>query len=147
MKVINQFRTYYQDSTESELYVPGNDHFCYILEDVGRPVNVKVYRETCIPEGVYDVYYSKSRHFNNKEMLILSNQENKYEIIRDGISYKGVRVHGGNTVDNTLGCLLANHHNDNPGSGSMYGRASDDLLAIVKPWIDAGEDVKWVISS
>ncbi len=146
IRFINQVRTYYQDSTESELYLPNGERFCYILEDVGRPVNVKVYAETCVSEGIYNVICSVSKRFG-KEMLMLSNQDNGYEIIRGGISFKGTRVHGGNKVEHTLGCQLANYNNDNPGSGSMYGRASDDLLAIVKPWLDAGETVKWVISS
>ena len=143
--IINQIRTYKSDRTESELYMPAEGgRFCWMLEDVGRPANVKLDGETCIPEGVYNVTVSMSARFN-KEMIMLSNQANGYEIRRDGISFKGIRVHGGNNVGHTHGCPLANHNNLH--DGRMYGKASDDLLIAIKEGMARGIEYLWVISS
>lgn len=144
MKIINQIRTYKQDHTDSELYSPTQPtRFCHVLEDVGRPHGVKIDAETCIPEGVYNVIINRSTRFN-KDMILLFNQEDK-TVYRFGISFSGVRAHGGNDVDNTEGCPLVAYNSDL--NGKVWGRASDDLLLIIRDWIDSGEEVRWIISS
>ena len=142
---IIQIRSYKQDHTESELIVPWvGGRFCYILEDVARPTNVKIPGETCIPEGIYQVGYSMSTRFG-KEMLTLTDEIGGYQITKSGVNFKGVRVHGGNDVDDTHGCPLANYTNTH--DGTMYGRASDDLLAIIKTNMAKGIVYQWIITS
>ena len=144
MKIINQIREYKKDHTDSDLYIPDHDdRFCYVLEDAGRPNGVKVKAETCIPEGVYNVVISRSARFK-KDMILLYNQKDQ-SVYRYGAKFTGVRVHCGNSMENTEGCPLANYHSD--GQGKAWGRASDDLLIKVREWIDSGEEVLWVISS
>ncbi len=144
MKIINQIREYKKHHTDSELYLPDHDdRFCYVLEDAGRPNGVKVQAETCIPEGVYRVEISRSNRFK-KDMILLYNQEDK-SVYRYGARFTGVRVHGGNSIDNTEGCPLANYHSD--GEGKAWGRASDDILAKIREWNFIGHVVLWVISS
>lgn len=142
---INQIRDYKATYTPSEVYLPGEgERFCWTLEDVARPVGTKFPGETCIPEGVYDVSVSVSTRFN-KEMIMLSNQDNGYEIKRDGVSFKGIRVHGGNKISQTHGCPLANFTNNH--DGTMFGRASDALLVYIKKGMAEGIRYRWVISS
>lgn len=69
------------------------EHFAYTLEDVTR--DVKVYGETAIPTGEYDVIVDHSAHFN-KELPHILNVK----------GFDGVRIHGGNSAKDTLGCIL-----------------------------------------
>ena len=83
--------------TLGELFVDGK-HFGYTCEDTDRHLEtggVKVYGETCIPSGKYKVRVTTSARFH-KELPILENVP----------SYDGVRIHGGNTAADTLGCIL-----------------------------------------
>ena len=70
-------------------------YVCQTLEDVVRPDGVKVVHETAIPAGTYPVTVTMSRRFGI--MLPLISGVNMYE---------GVRIHAGNRVSDTSGCLL-----------------------------------------
>lgn len=80
------------DCQLGEMLVDGK-HFAYTLEDVSR--DVKVYGETAIPAGEYDVVVTMSTRFK-KELPLL----------QDVVGFGGVRIHGGNTAKDTLGCIL-----------------------------------------
>ena len=89
-----------KNATISPLLVDG-EFECYILEDVvreikGRPVNEwKVFGETAIPEGRYQVIITMSPRFNKKLPLLM-----------DVPGFVGVRVHSGNFSTHTEGCLI-----------------------------------------
>lgn len=68
-------------------------HFAWSLEDVER--DKKVYGETAIPKGIYNVIVDMSTRFK-KEMPHILNVK----------GFDGVRIHGGNTDADTLGCIL-----------------------------------------
>ena len=89
--------------TEGELYVNGV-YFCKTLEDTNRDLNKngqfdndekKVYGETCIPYGKYKIILSYSPKFKRElpEILKVSN-------------FQGIRIHRGNKISDTLGCVL-----------------------------------------
>lgn len=89
--------------TEGELYVNGV-YFCKTLEDTNRDLNKngqfdnnekKVYGETCIPYGKYKVILSYSPKFKRELPEIL-----------DVPNFQGIRVHRGNKISDTLGCVL-----------------------------------------
>ena len=89
--------------TEGELYVNGV-YFCKTLEDTNRDLNKngqfdnnekKVYGETCIPYGKYKVILSYSPKFKRELPEILEVPD-----------FQGIRIHRGNKIADTLGCVL-----------------------------------------
>ena len=66
---------------------------CYTLEDIVR--DEKVHGRTAIPAGTYPLRISRSFRFK-RDLPEVMNVPN----------YSGVRIHGGNTHENTEGCPL-----------------------------------------
>lgn len=91
-------------TTTGKLYING-EFECYTLEDVDRglkqnmPIDEikkrKLYGDTCIPEGRYEVIITYSPLFK-KAMPLLLNVP----------GYEAIRIHPGNTDKDTLGCIL-----------------------------------------
>lgn len=67
--------------------------FCYTLEDPWR--EKKVYGDTCIPEGTYEIVITYSNRFKRELPLLLNVP-----------GFEGIRMHGGTTKEHTLGCVL-----------------------------------------
>ena len=80
------------NSTIGELYIDGKFE-CYTLEDVER--DKKIDGKTAIPKGTYKVIINHSNRFNRLLPLLL-----------DVPNYTGVRIHSGNTAQDTEGCIL-----------------------------------------
>ena len=90
--------------TEGKLYINGV-YFCDTLEDKDRGLlqtmsidtikTMKVYKETCIPYGKYKVILSMSKRFGKVMPELL-----------DVKGFIGVRMHSGNTIYDTEGCIL-----------------------------------------
>lgn len=78
--------------TIGKLYI-NKEYFCDTLEDAIR--EKKIYAETAIPFGKYEVTISYSPRFK-KNLPLLLNVPN----------FEGVRIHSGNTKDDTEGCIL-----------------------------------------
>jgi len=85
-------KEYSPKSTIGELHV--DDRFeCFTLEDRVRAMKVR--ETTAIPPGRYEVVVTWSNRFK-RPLPLLMNVPN----------YDGVRIHTGNTDENTEGCLL-----------------------------------------
>ena len=89
--------------TKGMLYI-NNTFFCETLEDINRDKNKngkfdlgeeKVYGDTCIPYGTYKVIISYSPKFK-RELPEILNVNN----------FSNVRIHRGNKILDTLGCIL-----------------------------------------
>jgi hypothetical protein len=137
IKIIRE--EYFTRTTIGKLYFPDDtEPFCLTLEDTVRAVNIKVPGETAIPEGIYNVTVTMSSRFK-RDMPMLSNQDNGYEIISKGIGFKGVRLHGGNNHNNTHGCpLLAYNRIDKT---TIQGTAEKEVTSKIKAYLDAGYEV------
>lgn len=143
-KYIIQHRQYHDEATFSNVYLPGQEaRFCFSLEDKKQPYGVKVPGETCIPEGVYRATGTQSVRFK-KRMIQIYNQDDM-SVDRDGVRFTGVRIHGGNTVEDTSGCPLYAYNCDH--EARIWGRASDDLLKYIDEQEDAGYEVYVIICS
>lgn len=87
------------DTTLGELYF--NDSFeCFTLEDKIR--EDKIYGQTAIPEGKYEMKIYPSPRFK-MDLPLLLNVNN----------FKGILIHAGNTKEDTHGCILVGKSVDN----------------------------------
>ena len=87
-----------ENYTIGRLYID-DIYFCDTLEDTIRSIdengNGKVYGKTAIPSGKYNVIMSMSDRF--KRVLPL---------LQNVPHFEGIRIHSGNTADDTHGCIL-----------------------------------------
>lgn len=118
-----------------ELYV-GGIFFCNTLEDQNRDLNKngkfdngerKVYGKTCIPFGGYEVVVTYSPKFK-RELPLLLNVPN----------FEGIRIHRGNTVEDTSGCILLG---ENKQKGKVLNSAPYEikLVKLLKGVLSKGE--------
>jgi hypothetical protein len=90
MQVTRQ--TFTDKSTIGELTIDGV-HQCFTLEDKVR--DQKVFGETAIPAGRYEVVVNFSNHFQKMLPELVAVPD-----------FEGVRIHSGNTDKDTEGCIL-----------------------------------------
>ncbi len=96
------------------------------LEDEGE---MKIYGETAIPYGRYQVIVSYSPKFKRELPLII-----------DVKHFIGIRIHRGRTVKNTAGCVLVGE-NTKKGELSKGEEYEKKLTSILKAYINAGEKI------
>lgn len=108
--------------TIGKLYID-NKYFCDTLEDKVRDLNkngvfdageYKVYGETAIPYGTYEVKWTYSPKFK-KYMPLLCNVP----------SFSGIRIHEGNTSASTSGCVLV-------GENKVKGKVLNSRATVAK---------------
>ena len=90
--------------TIGKMYIDGQ-YLCDTVEDCDRglkqsmtPQQIavqKVYGKTAIPAGRYKVTLT----FSNKFKRVLP-------LVNDVIGFLGIRIHAGNTADDSLGCII-----------------------------------------
>lgn len=88
---------------------------CYTLEDPVREPGVKIPGETAIPYGQYPVIITWSPKFARRLPLI-----------GDVPGFEGIRIHPGNTTDDTEGCVLVGDELD--GDRLLHSRVAFDRL-------------------
>lgn len=115
--------------TIGHLYING-DYYCDVLEDVDRGLTddmteeeikkIKVYGRTAIPKGTYKVEVTYSLKFKRYLPILLNVK-----------GFSGIRVHSGNTHEDTLGCLLVGY---NKVKGKVLNSrvTSDKLTALLR---------------
>lgn len=92
MKLLLQRKTEINNAVLGELFINGK-FFCYTLEDKIRDVKIK--HQTCISPGEYKIALTMSQRFKTILPLLL-----------DVPNFTGIRIHAGNTIEDTSGCLL-----------------------------------------
>jgi len=140
MKIEVKRDSYTARTTLGKLYIDGI-YFCETLEDTVRPFGIKVHGETAIPEGItYIVKVTYSSRFK-RDMISITTDGN-YTLAANGIVFKGIRAHGGNTHKNTHGCpLVAKKRLDD---NTIQGTMESKLLLRVNEALKRGDDVEWI---
>lgn len=104
MKLTLQRYLFTNDYTMGLLFIDGL-YFCDTIEDKFRGNDLsktKVYGETCIPYGVYDVKITWSPK-NKKYMPQIMNVP----------YFDGIRIESGNTAKDSLGCVIVGIKSEN----------------------------------
>jgi len=118
------------DCTLGKLFVDG-EFDCYTVEDVVRPDGVKIAGKTAIPAGRYRVVVNRSPRFG-RELPLLENVPN----------FEGVRIHAGNTAEDTEGCIIPGRVRTARGVAQSR-LAFDKLFAALKAELAGGRDI-WI---
>lgn len=126
--------TFNEHETLGKLFVDG-EFLCDVLEDADRKLDeggTKIKGVTAIPAGTYDVTIDMSTRFKREMPHIL-----------DVPGFEGVRIHTGNTDEDTEGCLIV---------GTRYGHcvtksrdAFSELWPRLQAAIGAGENVSLTV--
>jgi len=114
-------RTHYTEVDSTGFMTINDKHFSWTLEDPVR-FTPKKYGITAIPEGIYQVKVTYSPTFKREMPLII------------GVPwFSGIRMHGGNTHKNTLGCPLTAKNRSISASGStIWGSREKELTRRLK---------------
>src|SRR6476659_8160031 len=120
-------RTWFEpECTIGTMFVDGA-YDCFTLEDVER--EVKVYGETAIPLGTYNVVITPSNRFK-RDLPLVENVP----------GFEGIRIHPGNTAADTDGCILVGI-NKGPGWVGESRAAFNELFEKIKNALDQGDKV------
>jgi hypothetical protein len=117
------------ESTLGILYIVNDetnqkDFLCFTLEDQKR--EVKVYGETRIPKGTYQIEYRKEGGYHNKYSKRFPSIHRGMLEIRDVPNFTHILLHCGNTDDDTDGCLLVgNVVSQNITKNGFLGQSTD----------------------
>ena len=119
--------------TIGKLYVDGKYH-CDTLEDTDRALeahpDAKIYGKTAIPRGTYDVIISMSNRFK-RELPLLKNVP----------GFDGIRIHPGNTHEDTDGCVLVGVLSDSGDRVVMSRVTFDGLFKLLDRAYDANDPI------
>lgn len=131
MQIIVKRDTPTENSTPGRLFVVehGKERFvCYTLEDIPRAV--KIPGKTAIPVGEYQVTISHSARFK-RQLPLLHAVPN----------FTGIRIHGGNTHENTEGCVLVGRVRDSSDRISNCAPALAEVMQLISNATDRRERV------
>lgn len=118
MNLILSRNIFTRDTTIGKLFV-GEKEFCYTLEHAVRGFGIKVPGFTAIPEGTYKIIVSVSPHFLRETIELLNVP-----------MFKDIRIHSGNTIKDTKGCILAAYKMAS--ELNIYSSAEKDLTELIK---------------
>jgi lysozyme len=116
------------ECTLGKLFVDGK-FGCYTVEDVARPDGTKIPGKTAIPEGRYRLVVTRSPRFG-RELPLLEKVPN----------FEGVRIHPGNTAEDTEGCIIPGRVRTARGVAESR-LAFNELFAALKAELAHGRDI------
>lgn len=105
------------------------EHFAFTVEDKVRPEGVKIHGMTAIPAGTYKVIITMSARFKKPLPLLL-----------DVPNFSGIRIHSGNTAENTEGCLILGKVRTDTGV-AMSRDAMAEFMPILAAALALNEEV------
>lgn len=116
--------------TIGRLFIDGK-YFCDTLEPKVRDLSkeAKVKGKTAIPAGRYQIVLTYSPRFKRILPLLL-----------DVPDFTGVRIHRGNTVKDTEGCILVGYNRE---VGKVLDSAATEqrLMAVLQNAVNKGEQI------
>lgn len=126
--------SYTKEATEGKLFVNGTFE-CHTLEDQDRNLEddgEKVYGKTAIPKGSYSIKITHSNRFQEVLPLLL-----------DVPQFTGIRIHAGNSSEDTDGCILVGTVNtkDNDDWIGSSRKAMSNLQPKIQEALDRDEEV------
>lgn len=124
--------TFTEDYTVGELSIDGK-YICDVIEDKVRhlkSIKDKIPGRTAIPAGTYRIVIDFSNRFGKMMPHILSVP-----------FFEGVRIHKGNSANDSSGCLIVCFYDKN-GWGIDSKKAYDLVYGIISKEINAGHNVK-----
>lgn len=134
--ILNLKRTVFnKDCTLGTLTTEKGILIGYTLEDVVRPAGVKVQSKTAIPKGKYELKLSMSNRFKKLMPEVLNVP-----------MFTGVRIHGGNTHEDTEGCPLLGAKTDWDKRVWDCAKVNVQLIRLLQEMQDKNEKVYLVIS-
>jgi len=109
--------------------------FCHTLEDKVRklPDEAKVWGKTAIPAGTYKVEMYDSPRFKRRLPLL-----------KDVPYFTGILIHRGNTVEDTVGCILVGEANGEQVWNST--KYEQELCAQIDAAVVRGEEITITIT-
>ena len=135
-----------EDYTMGRLFIDGM-YFCDTLEDKDRGLHqndpledikaTKVYGQTAIPKGTYNVTYDWSNHF-----------QQFMPHIDDVPGFEGILIHGGNKVEDTFGCVLVGEYDENHEGHLKFGSKeySERLRGMIQLYLKTNKNITITIS-
>lgn len=115
--------------TAGQLYLENRKFFCFTEED--RVREIKVPKETAIPEGRYQLSLETSNRFGPETPTVLRVP-----------GFSGIRIHSGNTEADTDGCILLGYtlNPDGTISGSRdavkkFKEILKEALTVEEVWL------------
>jgi len=130
--------SYINGTTLGKLYGTKGEYLCETLEDIVRGWGIKHGGTTAIPVGEYKLNVTMSAKFKRK-MIIVFTEANGYEVKKNGIGFKGIRIHGGNTNKDTWGCIIVAKNRTGP--ESIQGSQEAMVTAYVQDLLSKGHKV------
>jgi len=116
---------FFDDTTLGSLKHAG-EHICWTLEDVVRD-GPKVMHETAIPYGRYELDVTWSNRFQRPMVLV-----------KDVPGFRGIRMHGGNTDEDTSGCILV-AKNRSDGERRIWQKEEQKITGMVSSSLKLGK--------
>jgi hypothetical protein len=134
------------DATNGMLFdVTGDRKFlCYTLEDESR--EEKVWGETCIPNGTYNIRFRTEGGYHNKYSGRFENIHKGMLEVCDVPNFQYILIHCGNTDEDTAGCLLVGdtQENNSTKTGGFIGKSTQAyqrIYPLIAKALDQGETV------
>lgn len=143
MKLLLRRRFLGEEYTIGKLYID-SEFLCNTIEDKVRDYNMdgdlndtgeeKIYGETAIPYGIYEVDLTMSPKF-----------ERLLPLVKNVKHFTGIRIHRGNTAGDTAGCIL-------PGENKVKGKVLNStkyemkIIELMLAAIRHGENISLEIT-
>lgn len=139
MKLTLTRTSFGSEATLGDLDIDGT-WFCHTLEDEVRELGPggqgKLFGKTAIPAGTYRIDVTFSPKFSRLMVAV-----------EDVPFFTGIRVHSGNTAEETMGCILVGHtiYGDNRITGGS--EVMPRLYQLIRAALDEGEAISITIQN